>query len=420
MKSSVCIFEDVHYKRLFPLVYFRPVYDLRCGVFTLRQKIENILKGHRIYFHARNVLTGYLRELYPDDNINAIPETDTWFINGRLLADATVAKLVRTQSPEERLFRIDGEIAAAFIHGNNVRRFAESLLNLTSSEMNFENLPSENFSGTLVRYPWEIIHKTAEQMEYDFQILRRQTKASVTAISKHAHLLNKKNMLIGKHSTIKPGAVIDAEKGPIIIGKNVTIMPHAFIEGPAFIGDHSIVKVGAKIYHGTSIGEWCKVGGEVEASIIHSYSNKQHDGFLGHSYLGSWINIGADTNNSDLKNTYGTIKVHFNGEEIDTGSQFVGLMMGDHSKTGINVMFDTGTIVGVSCNIYGAGLPPKYIPSFSWGEGKSFSVYRLEQGLETARRMMARRNVQMSAEYEELYRSIFYATENERQNAGIQ
>ena len=234
-----------------------------------------------------------------------------------------------------------------------------------------------------------------------------------------AHLVNKKHILIGRGSVIKSGAVLDAENGPIIIGENVTVMPNAVIEGPAFIGDHSIIKVGAKIYHGTSIGERCKVGGEVEASVIQSYSNKQHDGFLGHSYLGSWVNIGADTNTSDLKNTYGTVKVFLNGELVDTKLQFVGLIMGDHSKTGINVMFDTGTIVGVSCNIYGAGLPPKFIPSFSWGGEGSFSTYNLEKSLETALRVMARRDVQMGAAYEMLMKDVYAATEDERRKAGI-
>ena len=196
-------------------------------------------------------------------------------------------------------------------------------------------------------------------------------------------------------------------------------MPNAVIEGPASIGDRTVVKVGAKIYHGTSIGRECKVGGEVEASIVQSYTNKQHDGFLGHSYLGSWVNIGADTNTSDLKNTYGSVKVQLELERIDTGMQFVGVMMGDHSKTGINVMFDSGTVVGVSCNVYGAGLPPKFVPGFSWGDGKSLSVYDLEKGLETARRVLLRRDITMTDAYERLYRHVFAATRSSRKKAGV-
>ena len=422
MKSSICLFEDVHYTRLLPLVYFRPVYNLQCGVLTLRQKLEYLLKGQKIQLHARNLLTEYLRELHPNLNINAFPAVDTWFINGRVVADEAFVKFLSSQDLNEKVFVNGSEVVAAFIKAKNIKMVTQNWFNEPVTVEHFSSLPTSELQCRTIQFPWDLINYNADEIEKDYERLAktaRRTKSSAK-VYKGVILLNRKRILLGQKSVIKPGAVLDAEKGPIIIGKNVTIMPNAFIEGPAYIGDHSIIKVGAKIYHGTSIGEWCKVGGEVEASIIHSYSNKQHDGFLGHSYLGSWINIGADTNNSDLKNTYGTIKVQLNGKEIDTGLQFVGLIMGDHSKTGINVMFDTGTIVGVSCNIYGAGLPPKYLPSFLWGEGKSFSEYRLDQSVETARRMMARRNMQVSAEYEKLYRSIFAATEKERQDAGIQ
>jgi UDP-N-acetylglucosamine diphosphorylase/glucosamine-1-phosphate N-acetyltransferase len=224
-------------------------------------------------------------------------------------------------------------------------------------------------------------------------------------------------MILGEGCRVRPGAVLDAEEGPIILGRNVTVMSNAVIEGPAYVGDHSLIKIGAKIYHGTAIGPHCKVGGEVEASVLQSYANKQHEGFLGHSYLGSWVNLGADTNTSDLKNTYGTIRVAINGEMIETGHQFVGLTMGDHSKSGINVMFDTGSVVGVSCNIYGAAIPPKALPSFSWsGEGRC-EAYDLEKGLETARRVMARRNVAMSEAYERLFRGVHRSTSGERKKA---
>jgi UDP-N-acetylglucosamine diphosphorylase/glucosamine-1-phosphate N-acetyltransferase len=214
--------------------------------------------------------------------------------------------------------------------------------------------------------------------------------------------------------------VLDAENGPIYIGKNVKILPNAVIEGPAYVGDGSLIKVSAKIYENTSIGPVCKVGGEVEASIIHAFSNKQHEGFIGHSYLGTWVNIGADTNNSDLKNDYGNVKVYVDGELIDSGSMFVGLIMGDHSKSGINLMFNTGTVVGVSCNIYGSGLPPKFVPSFSWGGAQDgFVTYRIDKAIEVARRVMARRNVQLTEIDEKLFRKIFELTEEERVKAGV-
>ncbi|MFQ5631881.1 MAG: glucose-1-phosphate thymidylyltransferase, partial [bacterium] len=167
------------------------------------------------------------------------------------------------------------------------------------------------------------------------------------------------------------------------------------------------IKIGAKIYGGTTIGAVCKVGGEVEGSILHGYANKQHEGFLGHAYLGEWTNLGADTNNSDLKNNYKSVRVNVNGEIVDSGSTFVGLFMGDHSKSGINTMFNTGTVVGVSCNVFGSGYPKKYIPSFTWGGVDADEKYDLEKALETARAVMSRRNKQMTPAQEALLRRIY-------------
>jgi UDP-N-acetylglucosamine diphosphorylase/glucosamine-1-phosphate N-acetyltransferase len=204
---------------------------------------------------------------------------------------------------------------------------------------------------------------------------------------------------------------LDASKGPIYIGKNAHIMSHAVVQGPSFIGEGSIIKMHAAIYHNTSIGEVCKVGGEVEESIIHSYSNKQHEGFLGHAYLGSWVNIGASTNNSDLKNNYANVDVYINGKHIDSGSQFVGLIMGDHSKTAINTMFNTGTVVGVSCNIFGAGFPAKYIPSFTWGGSDFLRTYHITKSLEVAKIVMKRRGIELSETEEKLLESVFTFTD---------
>ncbi len=189
--------------------------------------------------------------------------------------------------------------------------------------------------------------------------------------------------------------------------------------GPCSIGNGTIVKAGARIYEDTSVGEVCKVGGEVESSIIHSFSNKQHDGFLGHSYLGMWVNLGADTNNSDLKNNYGSVKVVINDEQIDSGSQFMGLTMGDHAKTAINTMFNTGTVVGVACNVFGGGFPPKYIPSFTWGGPEAITTYAMERSIEVAKRAMARRNVQLTDATERLLKKIFDLTRDERRKRGM-
>jgi UDP-N-acetylglucosamine diphosphorylase/glucosamine-1-phosphate N-acetyltransferase len=227
-------------------------------------------------------------------------------------------------------------------------------------------------------------------------------------------LLEDKNIYIAAGAKIKPGVVLDAEDGPIYIDEGATIMANASLQGPLFVGAKSAIKMGAKIYEGTSIGEVCKIGGEVEESIIHSYSNKQHEGFIGHSYLGQWVNIGADSNNSDLKNNYSTVKVYVNGEMVDSGSLFVGLTMGDHSKCGINTMFNTGTVVGVMSNVFGAGYPDKFIPSFTWGGIESMATYEIDKALEVARRVMARRKMALSAAQEKMLRRVFEMTVSER------
>ena len=210
---------------------------------------------------------------------------------------------------------------------------------------------------------------------------------------KYVHIIKKENVFVGKNVTIKPGVVLDATGGPIIIADNAFIYPNAVIEGPVYIGESSKIKSGATIYENVTIGNVCKVGGEVEESIFMDYSNKQHAGFIGHAYVGSWVNLGADTNNSDLKNNYSKIRIKLSNKEIDSGSQFLGLMIGDHSKSSINTMFNTGTVVGFSSNIFGIGFPEKYVPSFTWGGDKSSTVYDLNKAMETAKIVMNRRKI---------------------------
>jgi len=418
---QLCIFEDTQYANFQPLVYFRPVYDLRCGVLTMREKIALRFPRAGIALHLRKELEEYYREENPTLFINQLATADTWFVNGRVIADDALSHLIRKHDrSRDAVFCSDKQVCAAFITAQHVEAMAEHLGGPLTREA-FGNLPSEEVPLRMVHYVWDIIQHATTHISDDFQMLSRMKGKRISIVPKHpgSHFLQRKNILLGKETIVHPGVVLDAERGPIIIGKGVTLMAHAYVEGPAAIDDGSTIKVGARIYHGTSIGKRCKVGGEVEASTVLSYTNKQHDGFLGHSYLGSWINIGADTNTSDLKNTYGSVKVQMDSETFDTGLQFVGLMMGDHSKTGINSMFDTGTVVGASCNIYGANLPPKFVPGFSWGDGKSFSVYDIEKSLETARRVFARRNIRMTDAYERLYRHVYSATGRSRMKAGI-
>jgi UDP-N-acetylglucosamine diphosphorylase/glucosamine-1-phosphate N-acetyltransferase len=415
---NICIFEDRHYRNLLPLVYFRPVYELRCGVNNLLHNITSEFPRIPLSLSVRQALAGLVAENYPDVPINTLREDDTLFLNGRIFRLDGLQKLVEKDPGNDWFIHDGSEIVAVYCTKKNMRLMNKSFTDGVFNDSIPEGFKDKEFSVKIIHYTWELVHSSTEEIERDFWKIKR-TKPGTAKVYKGAHLIKKTNIIFSCGAVIKPGAVLDAEKGPIIIGENVIIMPNAVIQGPVYIGPNSIIKAGATIYHGTSIGELCKVGGEVECSIFQSHSNKQHAGYIGHSYLGSWVNIGADTNNSDLKNNYSTVRVSVDGAMVDTGQQFVGLTAGDHSKSGINVMFDTGTVVGVSCNIYGAGLPPKFVPSFSWGGGTTFTSYDIEKSVDTMKKVMARRNVKMSPVYERLVRNIFEQTHSERIKAGV-
>lgn len=411
MTHPICIFEDSLCSQLFPLTLTRPVFDLRCGILTLKEKIIREFHDRSIILFCRSYLKDFIQQENPAAQMNKVDSDLCLFINGRVIVDLD---LVRTfECSQERIFLHRGEIVAAFVRGSNVTRFIKSI-DHDSHAKELINVDKVELDGVnFINYPWDLVHQNPAEIGKDFD---RLNKGGVIegVVSEKAILLNRNNIHIGPGSSIKAGAILDAEKGPIHLGKNVTIMSNAVLEGPVCVGDNSVIKIGAKIYEGTSIGEVCKVGGEVEESIIHSFSNKQHDGFLGHAYLGQWVNLGADTNNSDLKNNYGAVKVYVDGRWVDSGSMFVGLFMGDHSKSGINTMFNTGTVVGTMCNVFSSGFPPKYIPSFSWGGSDGMVEHELEKAIETARQVMARRKQDLSPEYERIFRHLFESTHSER------
>jgi UDP-N-acetylglucosamine diphosphorylase/glucosamine-1-phosphate N-acetyltransferase len=222
------------------------------------------------------------------------------------------------------------------------------------------------------------------------------------------------NIYVADGARVEAGAVLVAEGGPIHLAPGAVVMAGAVVEGPVSVGHKSRIKILAKIYEGTSIGEYCKIGGEVENCIFQAYTSKQHDGFKGHSYYGEWINIGADSNNSDLKNNYSNVRVTIDGREIDTGEMFVGSTVGDHSKSGINCMFNTGTVVGVGCNLYGADFLPKYVPSFCWGGAAGMVEHDFEKFIVTAQRVMARRDRQLTEATRRMLQVVFEESARQR------
>ena len=421
MPTKIYLFEDNYYSRLLPLAYFRPVYSLKCGARSLKEKVEAAYPRLKLDLHCRKYLAGVVRMHNPLSSLNELSGEKYLFVNGRAIVDEQFVKAIPAEGSADIVYVSDEQVVAARLSGENLRRVA-SLARETYSIADFGNVTKKEVHLTLIRYPFDLIKHNRAQLCADFasNTKRLGGKKIRAKISQGVSLLNKKNIYIGEGSVLKPGVVIDAEDGPVYIGKNVTVMPQSTIIGPASIGDGSIIKVGAKIYEDTSIGRMCKIGGEVEASIIDRYSNKQHDGFLGHSYLGSWVNLGAGTTNSDLKNNYGTVKVSVNGEVVDSGEQFVGVTIGDHTKTAINTVFNTGTVVGAVSNIVANGFPPKAVPSFAWGgEDGSYVTHEVDRAIETARKAMARRKVALSDEEIEVFRKVYAMTEDARRIARL-
>lgn len=379
------IFEDGEKNKLLPLVYLHHVSDLRCGILTLKEKIEQSL--------------GRLSSKY------------SIFINGRLLVDNSIISLIKKiQGP--CIFIKDKNVVAAVIAENEAGAFKEKVF-LTLSDFESFGLPIKEIEANLISYPWDLIYKNSDEIKADIKRLKLKPVTNPKKI-KDVFFVNNKEIYIGKNCKIKPGVVLDAEEGPIVIDDNTAILANSVIMGPSYIGKGSIIKAGSKIYGGTTIGPMCKIGGEVEGSIFHGFANKQHDGFIGHSYIGEWVNLGAGTNNSDLKNNYSTVKIHNDGKIIDTGLLFMGLVMGDHSRSGIGTTFNTGTVIGISSNIFGEGFHPKFIPSFSWGGLNNSTEYNLEKAIETAKAVMKRRNVEMDQEYERRFRQVFEETKAAR------
>jgi UDP-N-acetylglucosamine diphosphorylase/glucosamine-1-phosphate N-acetyltransferase len=412
----ICIFEDEQYLNFEPLIYSRPVYDLICGMTTLKEKIIRLFPKERITLKCRSYLEPFIKVENLKRKVNQLEDDDYLFINGRIVAPSNLKNILSTKSGEEKVFISKGQVVAAKVSKKRITDLSLSKSEFINTKL-FGDLPSTEVDIEVVNYLWDLVYLNGKEIQNDFKIY---TKGKSSAKKKYAgvNFVNKKNIFIGKDVEIKPGVVLDASTGLIFIEKNVTIFPNAVIQGPFFIGESSKIKSCATIYPNVSISKVCKVGGEVEDTIIHPYTNKQHSGFLGHSYLGSWINLGADTNNSDLQNNYGTIKVQVNGKHIDSGKQFVGLMMGDHSKTAINTMFNTGTIVGFSSNVFGGDFPPKYIPSFGWGGSESMKEYKLVKALETAKAVFARRDKNFTGEDEKLFEYIFNLTKEDRTKRG--
>ena len=369
MKIILADFEA--HLRFAPLSLTRPIGDIRVGLFTNLERWSILLPEDHIGFQSESYLSEEYEMLNDGKIINAciIPNTDF------------VASLVHLE--------------------DNCRlMLGENTMAITGTGKNIVNFKGE--VPIIINHRWELLSVNAAAISNDISLIKESI--SYQKIPKDVVVIGSKDAIYIEEGAILTSCTLNTNEGPIYISKGAEVMEGSLIRGPFALCENAVVKMGAKIYGATTIGPFCKVGGELSNVIFQSYSNKGHDGFLGNSYIGEWCNLGADTNVSNLKNNYDSVSSYCyeQKEEINTGLQFLGLFMGDHSKTGINSMFTTGAVVGVSCNLYGAGFFPKHTLSFSWGEPNALEPFRIEKALEYANKMMDRRSEELSAEEENI------------------
>jgi len=372
---------------LLPLTFTRPVADIRIGILTIREKWELML----------GATTSTLTEDYLSTKYPMVEFASNVMINASYIPTLSLVKKVQNLSKNEAIFK-EGEIVA--FHTSDLQE-----------EVDFENYTITELDEPLLQLknPQDIFSLNNAAIKQDFELLTKGRESQ--PIQNTVHCINKENIFLEEGAKVEI-AILNASKGPIYIGRDAEIMEGCMVRGPFAMNQNALLKMGAKIYGPTTLGPQCKVGGEVNNVVFQANSNKSHDGFLGNSVIGEWCNLGADTNNSNLKNNYANVKLwdyetdHFK----DTGLQFCGLIMGDHSKCGINTMFNTGTVVGVSANIYGGNFPRNFIPSFSWGGSAGFTEYKLNKVFEVATKVMARKKLDFNQQEQDILKHVYNET----------
>lgn len=407
---NVCIVEDQGYKNLYPLTKTRPVFGLRCGRYTIEERMLQVL-GSRVecvHYIMRPELEGVWKSRNRASSCIdfSLPEHgNNLFINGRVLMDEPMlTELMHNVQQGISFVWKDGEQWIAIYLTEGMSRFSAD--ELKSGELDLTNIKVHTFKDqAFITYPWDLIRYNSNMICKDFQFIKKQlNRLRFPPLPEEVAIIKRQNLIIGQFAEIHPFVTLDCSEGPILIGNSVKIEAGSYIKGPVSIGDDCLISANTKLYNNTTLGTTCKVGGEISHSIIHGYSNKRHCGFLGNSYLGEWINIGAGSNNSNLNNNYKTVRVQVNGKMVDTHSQFIGLYMGDHSRAAIGTRFNTATFVGVGCNVFGSGLTPHHIDDFSWGGMDKTEVHDFQKFINNAYRMMIRRERELTKpELELLY-----------------
>lgn len=389
------LFDDNRWHDLRPLTLTRPVADIRIGILTIKEKWEKYL-GTQCSFKTQKYLEGKFKIKLADDNI---------LINGGILPTPDLVERIKALQPNEALCK-NGTLIAIRVSGGYAAVFdEESLDTVVNNEYVGEYLE--------ILFPWDIFTYNGPAIIADFALITAGRTSQPLGDTNRA--LCPENIFIEEGAVVQ-FAILNASTGPIYIGKDAEIMENSVVRGPFALCKHAGLKLATKIYGPTTVGPHSRVGGEVNNSVIQAYSNKGHDGFLGNSVIGEWCNLGADTNNSNLKNNYGKVKMwsYTKRHMVDTGLQFCGLIMGDHSKCAINTSFNTGTVVGVCANIFGAGFPRNFIPSFSWGGANGLTTFILPKAYEVAERVMSRRSMMLSNDDRIILEHVFIDTEDFR------
>lgn len=390
------LFDDANRYSLLPFTHTRPVADIRCGILTMRERWEKLLKTK-----TSSLTEAYLQPVFP-----LLTEDANIFINGSVFGSEELMKEILSLNEQEKL--VSGKTIIAFrISGEISFEGMTEAMNLCTEKTTQETIFS-------LKHIWDIFSLNEQAIKNDFALLTKGRTSQ--PLPDNIIATGKENIFLEEGAKINAGCIINATTGPVYMGKDAEILEGCMIRGALALGAHAAIKMGAKIYGATTIGEGCKVGGEINNVVFFANSNKGHDGYLGNAVIGEWCNLGADTNCSNLKNNYDSIKIwnEHTHKSVQTGLQFCGLLMGDHSKCGINTMFNTGTVVGVSANIFGGNFPEKFIPSFCWGGSEGMTTYDFNRAIDTANRMMARRNKTLSDAEKGMYQYIFNHTKSQR------
>ncbi len=384
------LFDGPHRNALLPFTLTRPVADIRIGILTIREKWEKYLG-----YTTTTITEDYLSEKWP-----MVEMENNVMINASFLPNDILVAMIKNLEHNQAIFQEEEVVAFFAKEGEEVDFDSFEVIEFTNDCIKIENT-------------WNIFQKNDLAIREDFDLLTEDRYSQ--PIPKSVNVIASENIFIEEGARLE-FVTLNASTGPIYIGKNAEIMEGSVIRGPFALCESGRVKLATKVYGATTVGPHSVIGGEVNNSVLFGYSNKGHDGFLGNAVLGEWCNMGADSNNSNLKNNYEEVKLWSYETEnfAKTGLQFCGLMMGDHSKCGINTMFNTGTVVGVSTNIFGAGFPRNFVPSFSWGGASGFSTYLTNKAFETAKIVMARRNVEFSEEDAKILEHVFEITKKYR------